>query len=54
MSKYVGSIDQGTSSTRFILFEIATGKVAYSHQMEFKQINYNDEARSGWAEHVCI
>jgi len=49
--KYVGSIDQGTSSTRFILFDIATGKTAYSHQVEFTQIHYEDAHRSGWAEH---
>lgn len=51
MAKYVGAIDQGTSSTRFVLIEISTGKLLYSHQVEFTQINYNDERRSGWAEH---
>jgi len=51
MAKYVGAIDQGTSSTRFVIIEISTGKLLYSHQVEFTQINYNDERRSGWAEH---
>jgi len=34
--KYVGALDQGTSSTRFILFD-KTGKNVASHQVEFKQ-----------------
>lgn len=33
---FVGSIDQGTSSTRFILFD-NKGKIALSHQVEFEQ-----------------
>jgi glycerol kinase len=50
-AKYVGAIDQGTSSTRFILFEAATGAAKYNHQVELTQINYQDAKRSGWAEH---
>lgn len=42
---YVGSIDQGTSSTRFILFDV-TGKIVLSHQVEFEQKYPNP----GWVE----
>ena len=34
--KYFGSIDQGTTSTRFIVFD-ENGKVISQHQQEFKQ-----------------
>jgi glycerol kinase len=34
--KYVASIDQGTSSSRFMVFD-KTGKVVFSHQREHKQ-----------------
>lgn len=34
---YVGSIDQGTTSTRFFIFDAAGVPVA-SHQIEFKQM----------------
>ncbi len=34
---YIGSIDQGTTSTRFLIFNTAGEPVA-SHQVEFKQI----------------
>uniref|UniRef100_A0A7S2SJ45 glycerol kinase n=1 Tax=Mucochytrium quahogii TaxID=96639 RepID=A0A7S2SJ45_9STRA len=44
--KFVGSIDQGTTSTRFILFDEACQIVA-SHQMEHKQIM----VKEGWCEH---
>jgi glycerol kinase len=33
----VGSIDQGTTSTRFLIFN-KSGEVVASHQIEFKQI----------------
>lgn len=33
---FIGSIDQGTSSTRFILFD-KNGKIVLSHQVEFEQ-----------------
>ena len=36
-SWFIGSIDQGTTSTRFIIFD-GTGTPVASHQMEFKQI----------------
>ena len=44
--KYVGAVDQGTTSTRFILFD-RTGKEAFSHQLEHKQIF----PKPGWVEH---
>ncbi|KAJ3010888.1 Glycerol kinase [Thoreauomyces humboldtii] len=43
---FVGSIDQGTSSTRFMVFN-ENGEIAYSHQMEFEQIY----PQAGWCEH---
>ncbi|MBT4332892.1 MAG: glycerol kinase GlpK [Candidatus Cloacimonetes bacterium] len=46
MSKYIGAIDQGTTSTRFILFDHESNKVA-SHQIEHKQIF----PEAGWVEH---
>ena len=33
---YIGSLDQGTTSTRFILFD-EQGEIVASHQMEHKQ-----------------
>jgi glycerol kinase len=33
---YIGSIDQGTTSTRFIIFD-GTGKPIAQHQIEFTQ-----------------
>jgi len=46
MKKYIGAIDQGTTSTRFILFDHESKKVA-SHQIEHKQIF----PKAGWVEH---
>jgi len=43
---FVGSIDQGTTSTRFLIFNGAGEPVA-SHQMGFD----NKHAHSGWHEH---
>ena len=43
---YIGSLDQGTSSTRFIVFDDA-GKIVGQHQMEHTQIL----PRAGWVEH---
>lgn len=43
---FIGSIDQGTTSTRFIIFD-GTGQPIASHQHEFKQ-HY---PQSGWHEH---
>ncbi len=46
MTKYVAAIDQGTSSTRFILFDI-DGKIAAVDQKEHQQYY----PQSGWVEH---
>jgi len=46
MSKFIGAIDQGTTSTRFILFDHDSNKIA-SHQIEHKQIF----PKAGWVEH---
>ncbi|PYR77834.1 MAG: glycerol kinase [Acidobacteria bacterium] len=46
MPTYLGAIDQGTSSTRFIIFDDATRIVAES-QIEHEQIY----PRPGWVEH---
>src|ERR1051326_8624780 len=46
MSKYIGAIDQGTTSTRFIVFD-AAGKVAACAQKEHRQIY----PQPGWVEH---
>ncbi|NQT65395.1 MAG: glycerol kinase GlpK [FCB group bacterium] len=46
MKKYIGAIDQGTTSTRFILFDHDSNIVA-SHQLEHKQIF----PKAGWVEH---
>jgi glycerol kinase len=43
---YVGALDQGTSSTRFMIFD-ADARVIASHQLEHKQIFPNP----GWVEH---
>ncbi|KAJ5518650.1 Carbohydrate kinase FGGY N-terminal [Penicillium expansum] len=44
--KFVGSIDQGTTSTRFLIFN-REGEPVASHQVEFTQIYPNP----GWHEH---
>ncbi len=44
--KYVGAIDQGTTSTRFILFD-HDSKITASHQLEHKQFY----PKPGWVEH---
>lgn len=44
--KYVGALDQGTTSTRFILFN-KKGVVCASHQLEHRQIF----PQPGWVEH---
>ena len=46
MSRYVASIDQGTTSTRCLLFDHA-GQVVASEQQEHRQIL----PRAGWVEH---
>lgn len=44
--RFVGAIDQGTTSSRFILFDEA-GRIVASHQLEHKQIY----PQPGWVEH---
>ena len=46
MSKFIGAIDQGTTSTRFLVFNRA-GAIVASAQREFRQIF----PRPGWVEH---
>jgi len=46
MSAYLGAIDQGTTSTRFIVFD-RTGRIVSSAQHEHEQIY----PKSGWVEH---
>jgi glycerol kinase len=46
MSDFIGAIDQGTTSTRFIVFDRA-GRIVSSAQKEHQQIY----PQSGWVEH---
>lgn len=46
MTRYVGAIDQGTTSTRFIVFD-RSGNIVSSAQKEHKQIF----PKPGWVEH---
>ena len=46
MSQYIGAIDQGTTSTRFIVFDRA-GKTVASAQKEHRQVY----PQPGWVEH---
>ena len=46
MSDFVGAIDQGTTSTRFMVFDHSGAEVA-RHQLEHEQIM----PRPGWVEH---
>ena len=46
MKKFILSIDQGTTSSRAILFDLK-GNPKYTSQMEFTQYF----PRSGWVEH---
>ncbi len=49
MSQYVGAIDQGTTSTRFIVFG-RRGEIVSSAQKEHRQIF----PRPGWVEHDAL
>src|SRR5512143_2821312 len=49
MTKYVGAVDQGTTSTRFMIFDHA-GKVIAVDQKEHEQIY----PKPGWVEHDAI
>ncbi|HSE72377.1 MAG TPA: glycerol kinase GlpK [Nocardioidaceae bacterium] len=46
MPEYVGAVDQGTTSTRFMIFDHGGNEVA-RHQLEHEQIL----PRAGWVEH---
>src|SRR5213083_1956283 len=46
MPSYIGAIDQGTTSSRFILFD-RDGRIVQGHQREHEQIT----PRAGWVEH---
>lgn len=46
MSAFVGAIDQGTTSTRFMIFD-SDGNQVEAHQLEHRQIL----PRPGWVEH---
>jgi glycerol kinase len=46
MADYIGALDQGTTSTRFIVFD-RDGKIVSADQREHEQIN----PRAGWVEH---
>ncbi len=46
MAKYVGALDQGTTSTRFMIFD-HNGSVLGVHQLEHQQIY----PQPGWVEH---
>jgi glycerol kinase len=46
MANYVGAIDQGTTSTRFMIFDHSGNEVA-RHQLEHEQIL----PQAGWVEH---
>ncbi len=49
MSKYIVSIDQGTTSSRTILFD-KSGNIVSSHQLEHEQIF----PKAGWVEHDAL
>ena len=46
MAEYVGAVDQGTTSTRFMIFDHGGNEVA-RHQLEHEQIL----PQAGWVEH---
>jgi glycerol kinase len=46
MAKYIGAIDQGTTSSRFILFD-RDGQIVHVDQREHEQIT----PQAGWVEH---
>ncbi len=44
--QYIGAVDQGTTSTRFVIFN-HSGKIVSKHQLEHKQIY----PKPDWVEH---
>ncbi|MEZ4770145.1 MAG: glycerol kinase GlpK [Caldilineales bacterium] len=49
MTRYVGAVDQGTTSTRFMIFDHSGGVVGV-HQLEHEQIY----PKAGWVEHDAM
>ena len=49
MTKYIGAIDQGTTSTRFIVFD-HSGNIVSVDQKEHQQIY----PKPGWVEHDAV
>jgi glycerol kinase len=49
MARYVGAIDQGTASSRFIVFDV-DGRIAAAEQLEHRQIT----PLAGWVEHDAL
>lgn len=49
MTKYIGAVDQGTTSTRFMIFDHA-GEVIGKRQLEHRQIF----PQAGWVEHDAL
>ena len=49
MADYIGAIDQGTTSTRFLIFNRA-GRIVACAQKEHEQIF----PRPGWVEHDAL
>ncbi|MFZ2488618.1 MAG: glycerol kinase GlpK [Anaerolineae bacterium] len=49
MTKYIGAVDQGTTSTRFMVFDRSGGVVSV-HQLEHEQIY----PQAGWVEHDAM
>src|SRR4029079_2102174 len=49
MARYVGALDQGTTSTRFMIFDHGGNEIA-RHQLEHQQIL----PRPGWVAHDTI
>ena len=50
MADFVGALDQGTTSTRFMVFDDPAGSEVARHQLEHEQIM----PRAGWVEHDPI
>jgi glycerol kinase len=51
-SEFIGAIDQGTTSSRFLIFN-TQGEPIAQHQMEFKQIYPNSGYVSGSTPNTC-
>jgi glycerol kinase len=49
MSRYIGALDQGTTSTRFMIFDHGGNEIA-RHQLEHQQIL----PQPGWVEHDAL